>query len=262
MEKKKIFEMALDLTVDRSDYMSAFRKNVFKYVDQKDITLNDIAEAADIPFSTLRTFLYGTSADCKLSTAVKLARAFGVSIDELVGAGTIEDETRLTIAMARTLKPHHRHNIRIYAKHQYLLHRDVPPKSKQVSVLLPECKNGFLKTTNINEALNIDHLEKSVKAEAYMGLKIPCDHYEPYFLPGEILILGAHREGLNGEKCVVSKDGNMYICKKNIFTADNKKVINYMALTNSKLIFDYEEIEDRIGYVIGFLTPDGEWGER
>ena len=262
MEKKKIFEIAMHLTVDRENYMSSFRKNIFRYVEEKDITLNDIAEAADIPFSTLRTFLYGNSSDCKLSTAVKIARAFGISIDELVGAGTIEEETRTTIAMSRTLMPHHRHSIRVYAKHQYQLHKDVKPESKQISVLLPECQYGHLKTTNITEALNIDHLPPAVKADAYIGLKIPCDHYEPHFMTGETLILGAHREGLNGEKCVVTKYGNMYLCKKNIFTVDGKKVINYQALTNSKLIFTYDEIEDRIGYVIGFLNPDGSWGAR
>ena len=262
MEKEKLKKLSLNLTTDRNDYMKAFRKNIDMYIAEKDITLREISEAADIPYSTLNTFVYGNSADCKLSTAVKLARAFGISIDELVGAGTIEDETRTTIATARNLKDHHRHVIRMFAKHQYLLHGDVPEKSKQISVMLPECQHGHLRTTTITEALNIDHLPQSVKTEACLGLRIPCKHYEPLFMRDETLILGAHREGLNGEKCVVSKDGNLYICKKNILTIDGKRITNYHSVINGKLLFNYSDIDDRVGYVIGFLNPDGSWGIR
>lgn len=263
MENKKIKEIALDLTVDRNDYMSAFRKNIFRFIEEKDITLSDISEAADIPFSTLRTFLYGTTNDCKLSTAVKLAKAFGISIDELVGAGTIEDGTRTTIALARTLKDHHRQVIRLFAKHQYELHGNVPPTSKQISILLPECKNGHLETTNITEAVNIDHLPSNVRADACLALKIPCDHYEPFYLKGEILVLGAHRLGYDGERCIISKNGKMYICIKKIETIDGVKKTKYISLlTGKNVLFTSDEIDDRIGYVIGFMYPDGKWGAR
>lgn len=263
MEREKLKKLSLNLTTDRNDYMSAFRKNIDMYVAEKDITLREIAEKADIPYSTLNTFLYGTSNDCKLSTAVKLARAFGISIDELVGAGTIEDGTRTTIALARTLKDHHRNVIRLFAKHQYELHGNVPPTSKQISVLLPECQHGHLKTTNVTEAINIDHLPSSVRADACLALKIPCDHYEPYFLKDEILVLGAHRLGYNGERCVISKNGNMYLCVKKIETIDGVKKTKYLSLlTGKNVLFTSDEIDDRIGYVIGFMYPDGEWGAR
>lgn len=243
--------------------MSAFRKNIDMYVADKDITLREIAEAADIPYSTLNTFLYGTSNDCKLSTAVKLARAFGITIDELVGAGTMEPETKECVAMSRALKQHHRYVNQLFVKHQYLLHGDVPATSKQISVLLPECQNGHLKTTNVIEGLNIDHLPSGVHADACLGLKIPCKHYEPFFLENEILILGAHRLGNNGERCVISKNGNMYICTKKIETINGEKKIKYISLIdNHNIIFTSDEIDDRIGYVIGFLHPDGEWGVR
>jgi len=243
--------------------MSAFRKNIDMYIAEKDITLREISEAADIPYSTLNTFVYGKSTDCKLSTAVKLARAFGVTVDELIGAETMEPETRECVAMSRSLKPHHRYVNRLFVKHQYLLHGEVPTTSKQISVLLPECKHGHLHTTNIIEAFNVDHLDKQVRSEACLALKIPCRHYEPYYLRDEILILGAHRDGTNGERCVVSKDGNLYICVKKIENIDGKKKIKYLSLMDRKnVLFTSDEIDDKIGYVIGFLHPDGSWGIR
>lgn len=263
MEKEKLRKLSLNLTTDRNDYMKAFRKNIDMYVSQKDITLKEIAEEADIPYSTLNTFLYGTSTDCKLSTAVKLARAFGITVDELIGAETMEPETRECVAMSRALKPHHRYVNRVFVKHQYLLHGDVPSSSKQISVMLPECCHGHLKTTNIVEAVNIDHLNPSVRSEVCLGIKIPCVHYEPYYMPDEVLLLGAHRDGVNNERCVVSKDGNMYICIKKIEYIDSIKKIKYLSLMDRKnILFTSDEIDDKIGYVIGFLHPDNSWGIR
>lgn len=263
MEKKKLLKMALNLTTNSENYMESFRRNIFMYVDGKNVKLSDIADAADIPFSTLRTFLYGTTTDCKLSTAVKLARAFGISIDELVGAGTIEPETRECIAMARNLDEHHRYVMRSFVRHQYKLHGEVSEKSKQISVLLPECQHGFLNTTNVIEPLNIDHLPKHIKSEACLGLRVPCHHYEPYYMKNEIILLGANRDGLNNEKCVVVRDGNMYICIKRIEIINGKRIAKYISLIDGKnVLFTSDEIDEKLGYVIGFLYPDGTWGIR
>ena len=72
LTKEKLKEISTHLSADRTDYISAFRKNLFMYIEEKDITIKDISEASGVPFSTLNTFLYGDSKDAKLSTAVKL----------------------------------------------------------------------------------------------------------------------------------------------------------------------------------------------
>ena len=84
MDKEKLKNISKNLSADSNDFMSAFRQNMFMYIDEKDITIKDISEESDVPFSTLNTFLYGNSKDIKLSTAVKLAKALNVSIDELL----------------------------------------------------------------------------------------------------------------------------------------------------------------------------------
>lgn len=263
MQREKLLKISMKLTTDRNNYMSAFRKNIDMYIAEKDITLKEIAEAADIPYSTLNSFVYGNSTDCKLSTAVKLARAFGITIDELIGAETMEPETRDCVAMSRSLKPHHRYVNRLFVKHQYLLHGEAPEKSKQITVLMPECQHGHLKSTNITEAVNLDHLPVSAKSEVCLGLMIPCRHYEPYYMRDEIILLGAHRDGLNNEKCVVSKDGNMYICIKKIEVVEGQRKVKYLSLLDKKnVLFTSDEIDDKIGYIIGFLNPDGSWGMR
>lgn len=270
MDKEKFKKLSLKLSADRNDYMTAFRRNIDMYIAEKDITIRELSETADIPYSTLNTFIYGTSKDCNLSTAVKLSRALGISIDELVGAETIEEETRRVIAMARNLKEHHKKVIRMYAKHQYELHGENELNIKYISILKPECKNGHLKTTLINEKYCLKDLPRPTQEKVGMGIKIPCDHYEPHFLKGEVLLLGFDREGENNEMCVISSQGNIYICIKKIQFVDGKKEINYIAITNKKKIFSFDEIDDRFGYVVGWLEPDDtenenttySWGER
>ena len=94
MEKENLRKISRKLSADKTDYMTVFRENLFTYVDDKDITLTEIADKAGIPLSTLNSFLYGNTSDPKLSTVVKLSRALEISIDELIGAETITDKQR------------------------------------------------------------------------------------------------------------------------------------------------------------------------
>lgn len=263
MKSDKMRKIALSLSANRDNYMESFRKNIDRYIDEKVFTVRELSEKADIPFSTLSSFLYGDATDCKLSTAVRLARACGVSIDELVGADTIEPETRECVALARSLKDHHRYVIRTFVRHQHAMHGEVPTKSKQITVLTPECRNGYLKTTIAAEALNVDHLASSIRTKACLGIRIPCMHYEPHFLKDEIVLLGADREGMNGEKCVIGHGGNIYICIKKIEHKNGETIIKYLSIIDGKnVLFTRDEIDDKYGYVIGFLYPDGTWGDR
>ena len=59
MNKEKLKKISKNLSANFDDFMSAFRKNMFMYLEEKGITIKDISEESDVPFSTLNTFLYG-----------------------------------------------------------------------------------------------------------------------------------------------------------------------------------------------------------
>ena len=65
MNKEKLKKISRNLSANSDDFMSAFRRNMFMYIDEKDITIKDISDESDVPFSTLNTFLYGNSKDIK-----------------------------------------------------------------------------------------------------------------------------------------------------------------------------------------------------
>ena len=82
MQNEKLKKLSLKLVSNPDDWMSSFRKNIDMYISEKDITIRELSEVADINFETLKSFIYGDAKDCKLSTAIKLAKALHISIDE------------------------------------------------------------------------------------------------------------------------------------------------------------------------------------
>lgn len=270
MEGQKNKNIFLCLSSNGENWMEAFRTNIGLLRNYYGWSVRVVAEKANISESTLNKIIQGITKDCDQSLTIKLAKVFNVSVDELIGAETIPTETRKTIAMSRKLKEHHRKVIRMYARHQYELHGENDTNSKSISVLTPICKNGHLKTTLLDKKICIDFLTKPTREKVSMGIEIPCDHYEPHFLKSEIVLLAFDREGENNEMCVISAGGNMYFCIKKIQFVDGKKEINYIAITNKKKVFAFDDVEDRLGYVVGWLEPDNpddedttySWGER
>lgn len=263
MENEKYRNVFLNLVSNNENFMESLVENIQILRSENGWSVRVLADKADVSYDTLQNFLKGKSKDCHLSTVVRLAKAFGVSIDELVGCETIEPETRKVIAMTRVLDRHVREVVRVYAKHQYFLHINKSNKAKQISVVTPQCIDRRLKRTTLkDEIIILDKLSKGTQEKISFGIKIPCDHYEPHFLKNEIVLLGFDREGDNNETCVISSHGYIYICIKKIQIVNGKKETNYISLANNKKIFSWEEIDDRFGYVVGFLHPDGSLGIR
>lgn len=263
MECQKNENIYLKLVSNGENWMEAFRQNIGILRVYYGWSVRVLAEKSDVSESTLNKISQGKTNDCDFSIVQRIAKALHVSVDELTGAETMEPETRECVALSRSLADHHRYVIRTYVRHQYKLHGDVPATSKQISVMLPECNNGNLKTTNVCEALDIDHLSNDIRSKVCLGLRLPCKHYEPYFMQNEIVLLAADRDGRNSEKCVISHGGNFYLCIKKIEMINGIKKISYLSLMDGhNKMFDYDEIDDKIGYVVGFLFPDGSWGER
>lgn len=259
-QSKKIERVKL--VANHENYMSAFRDNIGILRTYHGYSVRVLAEKADINYDTLSGFLKGNAKTCNLSTAVKLAKVFDISIDELIGAETIDEKSRESLDMARKLPDYVMYLIRSFIRHQYNIHTKFDKDSINVPVLLPECKNGYLITTNVTTTICVDNLTPNVKSKACIGLQIPCEHYEPFYMPNDILLLATDRSGLNNERCVVVRNGNYFICIKKIYIENGEKKVKYFSIIDDKKEVFSDEIEDRIGYIIGFLNPDGSWGIR
>lgn len=244
MNNEKLKKLSFNLCADKENYMQAFRKNVDMYLSQKDITLREISEKADISFDTLKNFVYKDTSDCKLSTAVKLARAFGVSIDELVGAETIEETTRNNIARCRNLPDNALYLVRWYINYMITLNKNNEPNKKYVSIMqLEKDKDGNLKLTSNYEHINIDHIHNSSKI--FFGISNLCNNYMPTYTPYNILLIANDRPPMFNEHCLIRVGKYVYIARQRI---ENGK-IKYYSIRDNKYRLTEDDIDEHIGYI-------------
>lgn len=262
MKNQKIENNPINLVLNYENYMESLRENIGILRTHYGWSVRILAERSNISEDTLQTFLKGKSRDCNFSTVVKLSRAFGVSIDELAGAGTINPSTLEALSICRTLPHHSTYMISQFIQHQKKLYEKHKPEESIISVMNPPLENGRMVYTNVLSDLCVDPLPEFVKSVAYMGIRIPCDRYMPYYAPDEILLVGADREAMNGERCVVVNGGKLFIVTKQSYIENGVKKWRYVALMNNKIVIPQKSIDEKIGYVVGFLNPDGSWGIR
>ena len=243
-QKTDIFEKKL---VEKSTkYIDSFRKNLDILMAEHDYTIKEVAEIADLSYDTFKTFLYDKEAkDCRLSTAVKLARAFHISIDELVGAGTIEAKGLESIKIYRTLPHGARRFIDWHINNQKFIHENHNGR-KMVNVMLPLCaNNGNMKQTNDYELLDISHLGDELVYKIFLGIKIPCLHYLPHYTEGDVLLIANDRDAMKGENTVLLFNDNLVIANRVV----ENGVANYYGLRDGKLRpIDPDQVQI-VGYV-------------
>ncbi|MBO5175825.1 MAG: helix-turn-helix transcriptional regulator [Lachnospiraceae bacterium] len=212
-QNQKSFEK--NMVEKSTKYIDTFRKNIDMLMAEHDYTIKETAEIADISFDTLKTFLYDKEAkDCRLSTAVKLARAFHISIDELVGAGTFKPEGLEGIKAYRSLPEGSKRFLDWQVRNQKFIHEQ-QNSSKFVNVMLPLCAgNGNLKQTNDYEVMDITRLGDELTYKIFLGIKIPCLHYLPHYTEGDVLLIANDRDAMKGENTVVMFSDNMVITNR------------------------------------------------
>ena len=246
LEKEKLKKISKNLSANRDDFISAFRHNLFMYIDEKDITIKDISEESDVPFSTLNTFLYGNSKDIKLSTAVKLAKALNVSIDELIGAETINEVSRESIAICRNLPDNALYLTRWYIRYIDSLNKKNEPHRRYVSVMELECNhNGNLKITTNYRHIDITDIGEEYISKVFFGITMPCDHYMPTYRPYDILLIANDRNAKENENVLIRTDGNLFLAKRKI----ENGIAKYYSIRDGKFRLDEDNVDEVIGYI-------------
>ena len=246
MNKEKLKKISKNLSANSDDFMSAFRKNMFMYIEEKDITIKEISEEADVPFSTLNTLLYGNSKDIKLSTAVKLARALDVSIDELIGAETINEVSRESISICRNLPDNAVYLIRWYIRYIDSLNKKNEPNKRYVSVMELECNhNGNLKITTNYRHIDITDIGEEYRSKVFFGITMPCDNYMPIYSPYDILLVANDREPYCNENSLLRIDGQLRIAKRRV----ENGLAKYYSIRDGKFRINENDVDEVIGYI-------------
>lgn len=251
MEDKLLKKISRNLVTHDTDFMKSFRQNLLMYVSEKDISIHDIAEEADISFETLKSLIYGDSKDCKLSTAIALAKALGVSVDELVGCGTIEPDVKESIAITRNLPSTYVHFVRWAIRFYERMLSEKQLSNKAVNIMLPTCNNeGNICLTNNFETKDFSDIKELVRPKVFMGIKLPCDAYMPIYAENDVLLIANDRLPMPNETAVIIYGGFMWLAKRRVDTLpDGTKKAGFYSIRDGKFRVYESDIEELIGYV-------------
>lgn len=242
IERYRLRELSRELSADRYDYMTAFRKNVNLYLSEKELTIRELAEIADLPIETLKSFLHMGTRDCKVSTAVKLARALEISVDELIGAETLEFDFKHNCAICRNIPDNAMYLINWIIRNQEKMYQNAEKGKRVISVMRPTVdNNGNLKPNYDFEDLDISSTKDDIKYKTFLGIQLPDDRYMPYYTPYDILLVANDREPKINEHCVIICGGNMFLARK-----ENGK---YYSIRDGKFRANEDEKDDFVGYI-------------
>lgn len=245
IKKEKPNKNDMEFMINQDEYMSAFRKNINKCAKNNNMTLRQIAEKADIPFATLNSFLYGNQKDCKLSTAIKLAKAFDVPLDELVGCSFLNDEEQILLNQARKLPERTQYIIKWFVDMQ-CKSMDKYSNKRVINVFTPDFKDGLaMYPTKVIEELDITDCSEEVKSKVFMGIKLMCDYYMPTYTPYDTLLIANDRPPRLNENSVIIYYKKMYIARKIV----EKEVVKYMSIRDSEFRVEEKEVDSIVGYI-------------
>lgn len=250
MKSEQLKKLSRKMVTNQQDFMVSFRKNLQVYLNEKDISLHDIAEAADISTETLKTIVYGDSHDCKLSTVIALSRALEISIDELVGAGTLQDEVRESIGISRNLPKNYLNFVRWAIRYHERMVEERNISEKAITVMIAELNNeGNILLTNNFDMLDISDIPELIRPKTFMGIKLPTDGYMPHYDEGDILLIANDRKPMPSETAVIIYGGFLWLAKRKIDIINGEKVANYYSIRDGKFRVSEKDIDEIIGYV-------------
>lgn len=240
-----------NLVASPDDYMSSLRHNLLMYTYDKNITLHDISEDAQISFETLKSLVYGYSRDCKLSTVIALARALHVSVDELVGCGTIDPVVCQSMQICRNMPVSYVRFVRWAIRYHQKMLCENKATDKSINVMLPTVTNeGNIVLSNSFRLMDISNISEIIRPKIFMGVEMPCDNYMPRYGSGDILLIANDRSPMPSETVVIIVGGYMWLANRKIDTTESgDKIAGYYSIRDGQFRVSESNISQLIGYV-------------
>lgn len=248
MKKENLYNLSEYFTKENDSFAENLRYNLDICLKNSDITIHELAESAGISFDTLKNLLYQNSKDCKLSTAALLAKAIGVTVDELIGLDTIAEEDMDCITMFRQMPGHYQYFVRWFVRRQYeLFLGGFRQGRKTIPVMnLEEHPDGTLHVSGDFESLDITDIPQNIKPQIFMGIKTSVDNYMPHYSPYDILLIANDRNPRPAEDSIIIYGNNVFIARRSPF--GNGK-FEYVSIRDNRFRCSESDIDNVIGYV-------------
>lgn len=240
--------------LENSKKLDAMRRNIRAYAKDTHTTLAEIADKAEIPLNTLNTLLYRYTSDCNLSTAIALAKVMGITIDELISADILEDETYQNIKICRYLPEFRRNYIRWTIRHQVVLESLSVNGQRFIPVQCAQPTNDkVIKATNNFRMIDTSKcgLTEDVFNKSFFGLQLNCMNYYPIYDDKSIILIANDRNPLPREHCLVGIKDTLYIVECRY----NGSTMEFYSIRDGKFRTTLDKVSELVGYITT-VVPD------
>ena len=172
------------------------------------ITKEELAERCDLPLETIRNIYYGKTNDPKVSTVIKIANVFNLSVNCMVGECQHTRDEKVLLQYYRACGHHGKGLVLLTAKYEALTAKDereakdkhkipclIPKGNMRQGIVYDDAETEEIYTTNI---------------EAYVGIKMTNNDLVPVYCKGDIVLV-ANRFPSHKEYGVFYQGGKAYI---------------------------------------------------
>lgn len=245
-DKKNLSKKDEYLVKNSVDLSECFRENIWKYAEEQDMTIVDVANKSDVPINTINSFLHRISNDMKVSNVAKIAKALNVSIDELIGADTLHELTKESLAVCRTLPENDLYLVRWFIRYLDALNQKTEPNRRYISAIIPTLTNdGDFKISSNYEKIEITDLKEPLRSKIFVGCRITSDYYMPHYIPGDIILIANDRPPKQNENVIVRTGKYLFIVRRKT----ENGVAKYYSIRDGKYRINESDIDELIGYV-------------
>lgn len=245
MENQNKENILLKLVSNEEDWMDALRQNIGILRTFYGWSVRVLADKANISENTIQNILKNKTKDCEQSLTIKLAKTFNISVDELIGAGTVKQTGKESMAIYRSLPESDQYLARWFVNYLMNLNCEEENKSLYRSVMDIECFNGNLKLNSIYHRADISEVPAEIRTKIFFGIKMPCDHYMPVYSPYETLLIANDRLPMHNENCLIRVKKNVYIAKVKMEGTEMK----FHSIRDGKFRLNRDEISEVVGYI-------------
>jgi len=177
---------------------------------EKNWSLEYFSEVSGVPIETAKNLKSGKTTNPRLDTLEKMAEAFDISINCLIGKCPHTPEEKALLRNYRSCGNHGRSIIQLIAKYEATSAKsDREAKDKhKIPCLVPQ---GDATKGIVYDACETMEIETSIP-EAYVAIKMPGNTFAPQYCKGDI-VLFENRFPDNGEIAAFYKTDRAYIRK-------------------------------------------------
>ncbi|MBR3823898.1 MAG: helix-turn-helix domain-containing protein [Lachnospiraceae bacterium] len=176
--------------------------------NEKGWSLQQLAEISDLPLETVRNIYYGKTPDPKISTVMKLAKSFNLTVNCLMGQCSHTPQERAILINYRNCGKHGKSIIELISRYEACAMKKEREKDgrHKIPCIVPE---GTVSHGIIYDMCETVEIETDVK-EAYIAIRMVSNDLAPTYCKGDILLF-ENRFPKHGEKAAFYKGDRIYI---------------------------------------------------